>query len=180
MLARPSPVHSRFLLDGVAVISSTTRAVISDSSRPTIAMASAGIAMMRRVSQFHGTSGRPAKTGRLEGSWPRSATVFSGSPRPTLSALSTRMQINGEGIALTPGSGSRGRPQMIASPSTSIAQLAVLAPASCGSWAAKIRIASALTKPVRTEEETKRSSTPIRSRPNSSCTRPASRPAANR
>jgi hypothetical protein len=50
----------------------------------------------------------------------------------------------------------------------------------CGICAAKIRMASALTKPVRTEVETKRISTPSRSRPNTICIAPASTPAASR
>ncbi|MGF6349849.1 hypothetical protein QF040_004562 [Variovorax sp. W2I14] len=69
---------------------------------------------------------------------------------------------------------------MTARPSPTIAQVAVLAPMKCGICAAKIRMASALTKPVRTEVETKRISTPRRSRPNTICIAPASTPAASR
>ena len=61
-----------------------------------------------------------------------------------------------------------------------MAQVAALASARCGHCAAKIKMASALTKPVRTELETKRISTPSRSRPNTTCTAPASSPAASR
>ncbi|MNL81553.1 hypothetical protein D3C87_2087090 [compost metagenome] len=57
--ASPRPVHSRFLSLGVLVISSTTAAVSTDSSRPTMAIAIAGSRMMRSVSQTSGTSGRP-------------------------------------------------------------------------------------------------------------------------
>ncbi len=79
MLASPRPEHSRFLSLGVSVISSTTAAVSTDSSRPTMAIASAGSAMMRSVSIDAGTSGRP-KLGSASGSRPRSATVASGRP----------------------------------------------------------------------------------------------------
>ena len=58
--------------------------------------------------------------------------------------------------------------------------VAAPAPARCGSWAEKIRMARAFTKPVRTELETKRISTPMRSNPNTTCTRPARMPAASR
>jgi len=61
-----------------------------------------------------------------------------------------------------------------------MAQVAAPAPARCGSWAEKIRMARAFTKPVRTELETKRISTPMRSSPNTTCTRPARMPAASR
>ena len=69
---------------------------------------------------------------------------------------------------------------MMSSPSPSRPQLGRLAPRRCGSWAAKIRIASAFTKPVRTELETNRISMPILHRPKTICMAPASNPAANR
>ena len=61
-----------------------------------------------------------------------------------------------------------------------MAQVAVLAPCRCGNWAEKIRMASALTKPVRTELETKRTRLPILHRPKAICMTPASKPAASR
>ncbi|MNU00608.1 hypothetical protein D3C72_2437790 [compost metagenome] len=75
-----------------------------------MAMASAGIAMMRRVSRSNGSAGKPIQCGRESGSLPRSATVGSSSFNHDASTLSTTMQINGEGIARTPGSGRRGNP----------------------------------------------------------------------
>ena len=113
MLARPRPVHSRFLLLGVSVSSSTTAAVSTDSSRPTMAMASAGSKMVRSVSSVAGTSGRP-QAGRALGSWPRSATVASGRPRHDASTVSTNTQISGDGMAVSARQPStaprRGRP----------------------------------------------------------------------
>ena len=53
-------------------------------------------------------------------------------------------------------------------------------PISSGSWARKIRIASALTKPTTTERETKRISMFSRSAAASSCSSPARMVAANR
>ena len=69
---------------------------------------------------------------------------------------------------------------MMTRPSATIAQVAPLAPMRCGICAEKMRMASALTKPVRTEPDTNRSSTPSLSQPNRICTAPANRPAANR
>lgn len=97
-LATPRPLHSRFFELGVSVRLSTTLAVIIDSSRPTIAMASAGSAIRRSVSSVKGTSSH-ANTGRASGNWPRSATVCSGRPNHDAIAVSTTMQISGEGMA---------------------------------------------------------------------------------
>ena len=69
---------------------------------------------------------------------------------------------------------------MSASPSANAPQVAALAPCRCGSCAAKIRMASAFTNPVRTELDTKRISTPSFISPNATCTAPASNPAASR
>ena len=99
-LARPRPVHSRLLLLGVPVRSSTTAAVRTDSSRPTMAIARAGRAMMRSVSRLAGISGR-ANSGRLSGRWPRSATVLRGRPMKLASSVSTSTQISGEGMAFS-------------------------------------------------------------------------------
>ena len=104
MLASPRPVHSRFLSLGVLVISSTTAAVSTDSSSPTMAIASAGSKMMRSVSRLAGTCGSP-HCGSASGSWPRSATVATGRPSAVVNTVSSSTQINGEGItarAFTP------------------------------------------------------------------------------
>ena len=113
MLARPRPAHSRFLSLGVSVISSTTAAVSTDSSSPTIAIASAGSRMMRSVSSDAGTSGKP-NSGSASGSWPKSATVGRCKPMPDASSVSTTTQISGDGMAVSARSCSRwpshGRP----------------------------------------------------------------------
>jgi len=62
-------------------------------------MAPAVGAMIRKVSQVKGTSGRP-KLGRPEGSSPMSATVWTGSPKPIDSAESTMIDTSGEGTAV--------------------------------------------------------------------------------
>lgn len=76
-LARPRPQLSRSFELGVPVRSSTTLAVISDSSSPTAAMARAGPAMIRSVSRLSGTAGQ-ANSGSASGRRPRSATVRTG------------------------------------------------------------------------------------------------------
>ena len=98
ILARPRPLLSRFLELGVSVSSSTTLAVIMDSSRPTIAIAKAGSAIRRRVSSDQGTSGR-ANEGKDCGSSPRSATVLSGSCSPTAKPVTTTIATSGDGTA---------------------------------------------------------------------------------
>ena len=105
MLGTPMPLHSRFLELGVSVSSSTTLAVIMDSSNPTMAIASAGRAIRRSVSSDQGTCGSP-KLGRPSGSRPRSATVFRGRSSQCAATVSTTMQTRGEGTAVV----SRGRP----------------------------------------------------------------------
>ena len=97
ILVRSRPVHSWFWVPGVPAISSITAAVSTDSCKPTMAMVSAGRAMMRS---------RALRT------W--------------------------------------------------------------GNWAEKIGTASAFTKPVRTELETKRISMPMRHRPKMICMTPIS------
>ena len=69
---------------------------------------------------------------------------------------------------------------MMSSPSANIAQVSALAPCRWGSCAEKIRMASAFTNPVRTELLTKRINTPSFNSPNTTCTAPASSPAASR
>ena len=51
---------------------------------------------------------------------------------------------------------------------------------SSGNWARKIRIASAFTKPVTTERETKRINAPRRTQPAMTCSTPVSTVAASR
>ena len=98
-LARPRPLHSRFLALGVSVSSSTTLAVIIDSSKPTIAMAKRGQGDEASVSSENGTGGS-AKTGNASGSRPRSATVFSGRCSHCATSVSTTMHISGDGMAV--------------------------------------------------------------------------------
>ena len=57
MFATPCPKASRVLFEWVSVMSSTSFAVISDSSRPTIAIANAYGAMIVNVSNENGTCG---------------------------------------------------------------------------------------------------------------------------
>jgi len=98
---------------GVSVSSSTTAAVSTDSSRPTMAIASAGSRMMRSVSSDTGTCGN-ANTGSASGNCPRSPTVGSLRPRADASTVSTTTQISGDGITDSAGHASRwpshGRP----------------------------------------------------------------------
>src|SRR5690606_9823149 len=96
MLAMPWPIDSRVLPEGVSVMSSTSLAVISDSISPTSASASAYGAISVSVSTVNGTSGRPG-TGRKDGSTPRSPTVGTASPAPSVIAVSTAMDTSGAG-----------------------------------------------------------------------------------
>ena len=68
----------------------------------------------------------------------------------------------------------------MAKPAANITHVGMFASCKCGSCAAKIKIANAFTKPVRTELETKRISMPILHRPKTICMAPASKPAANK
>ena len=67
--AIPCPHPSRVLSEWVSVMSSTSFAVISDSSRPTRAMAIAYGPTIRSVSMVSGTCGQN-RVGRLSGSAP--------------------------------------------------------------------------------------------------------------
>ena len=98
MLATPCPAHSRFLLLGVSVMSSTICAVSSDSSRPTAASVSETGSRMRSVSRVSGTCGRP-KLGSAEGSSPRSATVRTSSLKTTATDRHTAIATSGDGTA---------------------------------------------------------------------------------
>ena len=69
---------------------------------------------------------------------------------------------------------------MIASPAAVMAYTAHGTSISSGSWAMKIRMASALTKPVMTERETNRISAPSLNTPARICSTPVSSVAASR
>ncbi|CAM5727738.1 hypothetical protein SBADM41S_10286 [Streptomyces badius] len=97
MLATPWPIDSRVLLEWVSVMSSTSLAVISDSIRPTSAMANAYGAIVVSVSSVNGTSGRPG-TGREAGSSPLSPTVGTAMAAPRVITVRMTMETSGAGI----------------------------------------------------------------------------------
>ncbi len=99
MLAMPWPMDSRVLLERVSVMSSTSFAVISDSIRPTSAMASAYGATVVRVSSVNGTSGRPG-VGSEDGRAPWSPTVGTAIPAVTVTTVRTTMETSGAGTTL--------------------------------------------------------------------------------
>ncbi|MNV58815.1 hypothetical protein D3C71_1512070 [compost metagenome] len=78
--AMPWPLHSRRLLLGVSVMSSTICAVIIDSSKPTAAMVSEYGKMICKVSRVKGTFGI-RNDGSDDGSLPMSPTVLTGRPQ---------------------------------------------------------------------------------------------------
>ena len=94
----PWPQASRVLREWVSVTSSTSLAVISDSSRPTSAIATAYGAMMRSVSRFHGTSGQNSD-GRLSGSSPSSPTVGTVTDVTATKIVTARIATSGAGTA---------------------------------------------------------------------------------
>ena len=98
-------------MECVSVMSSTSFAVISDSSRPTIAIPREYGAMICSVSSVNGTSGNN-RCGRESGNRPISETVGTLIPVSPTTALITRMVINGAGTAPE----SLGHPSMIAMP----------------------------------------------------------------
>jgi hypothetical protein len=105
MLAMPWPWLSVCLSLWVSVISSTTAAVSSDSSRPTMAIATETGAMMRNVATVNGTWGT-WKKGSVEGRGPMSPTCVVAMPVSIVNAVSVTIATSGEGTALV----SRGRP----------------------------------------------------------------------
>ncbi|GAB4004751.1 hypothetical protein GCM10029992_50660 [Glycomyces albus] len=144
-LPMPWPAASRVLFERVSVASSTTFAVMSDSSRPTAASPAAYGAMTASVSRLNGTSGR-ARSGRPDGRSPMSPTFGTAIPKATVTTVSATIAINGDGTALK----TRGRPQMTASPPPTRAHTIQPSPQKCGICAMKIKIARALMKPVST------------------------------
>src|SRR5690606_18933527 len=107
----PWPQASRDLSEWVSVMSSTSLAVISDSSRPTNAMATAYGATICRVSSVHGTSGI-SRDGNELGSSPSSPTVGTLMPVSTTAPVSSTIATSGAGTALV----SFGHPTMTAMP----------------------------------------------------------------
>jgi hypothetical protein len=98
-LAIPCPRDSRSLSEGVSVMSSTSLAVISDSSSPTAARVNEYGAMIRSVSSENGTAGMPS-TGSALGSSPSSPTVGTAIPAATQTTVRTTIAISGAGTAV--------------------------------------------------------------------------------
>ena len=98
MLAAPWPQASRVLSEWVSVMSSTSLAVRSDSSRPTRAIARAYGAMICSVSRFSGTSGKNSD-GRLSGSSPSSPTLGIVSEARTVKPVSATIATSGAGTS---------------------------------------------------------------------------------
>jgi hypothetical protein len=92
-------------------MSSTSLAVIRDSSRPTTASVKAYGATIVSVSSENGTAGIP-RIGSASGSAPWSPTVGTAMPAPTQTAVRTRIAISGAGTAVV----RRGSRYTIASP----------------------------------------------------------------
>src|SRR5690349_10905779 len=92
-------MDSRVLSEWVSVMSSTSLAVISDSIRPTSAIANAYGAIVVSVSSVNGTSGRPG-TGREDGSSPLSPTVGTAMAAPTVITVRMTMETSGAGITV--------------------------------------------------------------------------------
>ena len=113
--AAPWPSDSRVFDEGVSVMSSTRAAVISDSSSPTTAIATANGKMMPRVSRVNGTSGI-SREGRLSGRAPWSPTVGTEMPNTTAAPVSSTIATRGAGTALV----TRGSRYMIRSPAAAI------------------------------------------------------------
>ena len=111
MFATPCPQASRVLWERVSVMSSTSLAVIRDSSRPTKAMARANGKMTCRVSSVNGTLGMNS-VGRESGSSPLSPTVGTATAAKTVISVRTTIATSGAGTALV----SFGRPKTITSP----------------------------------------------------------------
>ena len=97
-LAMPWPRVSRSLSDFVSVMSSTSLAVISDSSRPTAASVSEYGAMIVSVCSENGTAGSP-RIGSESGSAPSSPTVGTSIAPATTATVSTTIATSGAGIA---------------------------------------------------------------------------------
>ncbi len=151
MLAMPWPMDSRVLEEWVSVMSSTSLAVISDPIRPTRAIANAYGAIVVRVSRVKGTSGSPG-TGRDEGSSPLSPTVGTAMPAATVMTVRMTMDTRGAGMTLV----ILGKSTMSASPPMISGYTTQGTSRISGTWAMKIRMARASTKPTITERGTNR------------------------
>src|SRR5690625_3988366 len=101
--------------------------------------------MTDSVSSVHGTLGHN-RVGRLDGSFPWSPTFGTSIVNTTAAAVSNTIATNGAGIAAV----SRGKNTMISTPTATIGYTRAGTPNRCGSWAMKIKIASALTNPTMT------------------------------
>ena len=111
MFATPCPQASRVLGERVSVMSSTSFAVMRDSSSPTKAMASANGKMICSVSSVNGTLGRN-RDGSESGSAPLSPTVGTATAARTVTRVRTTIATSGAGTALV----SLGRPKTISRP----------------------------------------------------------------
>ena len=111
MFATPWPQASRDLCERVSVTSSTSLAVIRDSSSPTKAMARANGKMACRVSRLTGTLGMN-RDGRDSGRSPLSPTVGTAMEAKTVIRVSATMATSGAGTALV----SFGRPNTVIRP----------------------------------------------------------------
>ena len=98
-LATPWPQPSRVLSECVSVRSSTSFAVINDSSRPTTAIANAYGAMIRNVSNVYGTSGSN-HLGKLSGNSPLSPTVGMSQPITSTNRLTPTTTTSGAGTTV--------------------------------------------------------------------------------
>ena len=114
-LATPWPQPSRVLFEWVSVMSSTSFAVISDSSSPTSAMASENGAMIDSVSSVNGTSGM-RNDGSEDGRSPSSPTSGTASANTTVMTVSSTIATSGAGTIVV----SFGRKNMMTRPAATI------------------------------------------------------------
>ena len=174
-LATPWPQPSRVLSEWVSVMSSTSLAVMSDSMSPTSAIASAYGAMIWRVSSVSGTSGR-SNDGNDVGSSPWPATSGTFQPTASTTTVIATIAISGAGTTVV----RRGKPTMITMPTATSGYTSHGTPIRCGICAEKMRIASALTKPIITDRGMNRISLATPSTERTICSAPPSRTVAMR
>ena len=124
---------------------------MSDSSRPTSAIASAYGATMDSVCVVKGTSGKNS-VGRLDGSSPSSPTVGMRTENTMAAAVRITIAIKGAGTSVV----ILGRNTMITKPTATKGYTSAGTPSRCGNCEVKIRIAKALTNPTITLRGTKR------------------------
>ena len=151
MFAEPCPHASRVLSLRTSVMSSTSFAVMSDSMSPTSAIANAYGAIVVSVSSESGTSGMNSD-GSESGSSPWSPTFGTASPAAITTTVSTTIATSGAGTTEV----HRGRKTRIASPAATSGYTSHGTPTRCGICAMKMRMASALTKPIITLRGMKR------------------------